>query len=141
MQERAIEKKVCDYAKKTGWLHRKLQWVGRNGAPDRFFAHEGKAPTKRQQEIIDQLRAEGLNIRVGPLALVELKQTGKKPTEVQAREHERLREAGVEVYVVDSVEGGKALLNRLLDPLGIGHNGGPPIDDSPRRRRSTDDLL
>lgn len=90
VQERYIEKKVTDYAVKTlGWFSRKLAWIGRNGAPDRFFARRGK------------------------IILVEFKQFKKKPTENQAMEHERLRSAGVEVYVIDSIDAGKELFDRL----------------------------
>ena len=87
MQERLIEKKVCDWAKKDGWLVRKLSWVGRHGAPDRFFA------------------------RAGRIVFIEFKQAGKKPTDHQAREIENLRDQGCEVYVCDDVEEGKFLLS------------------------------
>lgn len=88
-QERYIEKKVCEYAAKLGWLHRKLQWVGRHGAPDRVF------------------------MRLGKIVFVEFKQWKKKPTENQALEHERLRNAGMDVYVIDSIEAGMELMDRL----------------------------
>lgn len=88
-QEKFIEKKVSDAFVKAGWLSRKCQWVGRNGAPDRLF------------------------IKRGVFIFVEFKQRGRKPTELQAAEHERLREQGVRVEVVDSVERGIALLNEL----------------------------
>lgn len=89
-QERFIERKVTDYAvKKLGWLSRKLQWIGRHGAPDRVF------------------------IRLGKLIFIEFKQFKKKPTEHQALEHERLRGAGMDVYVIDSIEAGIELFDRL----------------------------
>lgn len=89
-QERYIEKKVTDYAvKKLGWLSRKLQWIGRHGAPDRVF------------------------MRLGKIVFIEFKQLGKKPTEHQKTEHVRLRAAGMDVYVIDSVEAGMALMDKL----------------------------
>lgn len=89
-QERYIEKRVTDYAvKKLGWLSRKLQWIGRHGAPDRVF------------------------IRSGKLVFIEFKQFKKKPTEHQRLEHERLRAAGMDVYVIDSIEAGIELFDRL----------------------------
>lgn len=88
-QERYIEKKVSEYAIKLGWLSRKLQWIGRHGAPDRVY------------------------IRKGKIIFVEFKQWKKKPTEHQRLEHERLRAAGMEVYVIDNIEAGKELLDRL----------------------------
>lgn len=89
-QERYIEKRVTDYAvKKLGWLSRKLQWIGRHGAPDRVF------------------------IRFGKLVFIEFKQFKKKPTEHQRLEHERLRAAGMDVYVIDSIEAGIELFDHL----------------------------
>lgn len=90
-QERYIEKKVAEYGKKLGWLTRKLQWLGHHGAPDRVF------------------------IRSGRILFIEFKQLGKKPTDHQALEMGRLRDAGMEVHLIDSVEKGKALLDRLTN--------------------------
>jgi hypothetical protein len=42
---------------------------------------------------------------------VEFKQEGKKPTPAQEREHHRLREKMVEVWVIDSVESGKCMID------------------------------
>lgn len=56
MQERYIERKSVAWAKSRGWLVRKLQWIGHNGAPDRFFAKARR------------------------IVLIEFKQKGKKPT-------------------------------------------------------------
>lgn len=85
--ESYIERKLCDWAKKHGWLIRKLSWVGRPGAPDRFFAKRAR------------------------IVLMELKAPGKKPTANQAKEIARLREAGVEVHVIDSIEEGIRVLS------------------------------
>jgi hypothetical protein len=79
MQERAIEAALVKYAKDNGWFTRKVQWVGRNGAPDRLLAKDGR------------------------WFFIELKQKGKKPTVQQALEHERMIAAGIEVYVCDSL--------------------------------------
>lgn len=86
MLESYIETKVCEWARKNGWLVRKLQWIGREGAPDRFFA------------------------KVGRIILVEFKRPGEKPRPSQDREIKRLREAGVEVAVVDDIDDGISLL-------------------------------
>jgi hypothetical protein len=80
-----IEEKVCEFAKWAGWLVRKLQRIGRLGAPDRFFARGGR------------------------IVLVEFKQLGLKPEPHQEREIARLMDAGVEVYVVDSIQTGKTI--------------------------------
>ena len=89
--ESYIEKKVCAHATKTGWLVRKLEWVGRHGAPDRFFAKGGR------------------------IVLIEFKRRGKKPTEHQSKEIDRLREVGVEVHVADNIEDGIAILDRRVN--------------------------
>lgn len=83
--EANVEGPVCDFAEKNGWIVRKLAWVGRRGGPDRFFAKEGR------------------------VVLVEFKRPGGEPEPLQAREHRRLRKAGVDVRVVDSVEAGRAI--------------------------------
>lgn len=87
MLESYVERKVCAYAKKLGWLCRKLQWIGRHGAPDRVF------------------------IKAGRLIFVEFKAPGKKPTEHQRLEIQRLRDEGMEVYVCDDIDEGKFILN------------------------------
>lgn len=59
---------------------RKLAWVGRRHAPDRLALFPGRHP------------------------LVELKRPGETPRQGQLREHERLRAAGFEVYVLATRE-------------------------------------
>ncbi len=93
MLERTIEWKVKDYAESKGWLTRK--WTSPNHAfvPDQIF-----------------IRPDGLVI------FVEFKAAGKKPTAGQLREHQKLRDHGCLVYVIDSVEAGKA----MVDHYGVG---------------------
>lgn len=78
MIEAPIESYVMDKAEKAGWLVRKLKWIGIDGAPDKFFAKEGR------------------------IVLIEFKRPGGKPKKRQAEEHTALRDAGVEVYVADN---------------------------------------
>jgi len=49
----------------------------------------------------------------GKLVFVELKRLGKQPTESQEREHQRLRELGQSVYVIDSKAGVDMLVMAL----------------------------
>ena len=42
----------------------------------------------------------------------EFKRKGKLPTPAQQREHDRLRMRGVVVYVIDTVEDGKEMVDR-----------------------------
>lgn len=68
-------------AKKADFLHRKVVYQNRVGAPDDwFFGHGGR------------------------LIIVEHKRPGKEPEIHQQREIDRLRERGFDVRVVDTVE-------------------------------------
>lgn len=86
MLETHVEVEVTLKAEKRGWFWRKLQWIGRRDAPDKFFAKGGR------------------------VVLIEFKRPGKAPRITQGHEHDRLRAAGVEVYVVDNVRQGLAIL-------------------------------
>lgn len=86
MLERDIEKKVCDYAKRNGWMVRKFSSPSHRSVPDRIM------------------------IKNGEVIFIEFKATGKKPTKLQAREHNLLREHTANIYVVDDVQQGKTIL-------------------------------
>jgi len=51
----------------------------------------------------------------GAVLLIELKAPGKPPEPHQVREHQRLRAAGLDVRVIDSLEGVDQLMKEL-DP-------------------------
>ena len=91
MLEAQIEKAVSEYAKSKGHLVYKFTSPARAAVPDRLFIH----PT-------------------GFVYFCEFKATGKKPTPQQEREHLRLKGHNVDVYVVDSIEQGK----RVVDFVG-----------------------
>lgn len=78
MIESPIEEWACQQAEAAGWLVRKLRWIGRRSACDRFFAKGGR------------------------VVLIEFKKTGKPPSVTQNREIARLKAAGVEVHAVDN---------------------------------------
>jgi hypothetical protein len=84
--EQDVEGTVIKIALNQGWTVRKVQWVGRKGAPDRFFAKEGHAPF-----------------------FIEFKRPGGKLRASQAEEIPKLLDAGVTVHVVDNIEDGAAL--------------------------------
>ena len=86
--EKQIEEKVCTYAKEKGFLVYKFTSPARAAVPDRMFVRDGR------------------------VFFVEFKRGGQKPTPPQEREHKRLRDAGVEVWVVDNVEFGKLVVDR-----------------------------
>jgi len=87
MLESYVERKVCEFAESLGWLVRKLSWIGRRGAPDRLF------------------------IRGGRIVLIEFKRPGGVLELHQEREIARLRAAGAEVHVIDTVAAGMAVLD------------------------------
>ena len=88
MLEKQIEGLVCDYAKLRGFLTYKFTSPSRAAVPDRLMVH----PT-------------------GVIVFCEFKATGKTPTPAQEREHMRLRGHNVQVYVVDSFEEGKRVID------------------------------
>ena len=50
----------------------------------------------------------------GRVFFIEFKREGQKPTDAQEREHHRLRQHKVSVFVVDSVEDGKAMVDMMV---------------------------
>ena len=88
MLERDIEKSVKRYAESKGWLTRKWVSPGHNFVPDQIFI----SPT-------------------GQVVFIEFKRLGLKPSAGQLREHDRLRKQGCLVYVVDSIESGKEVVD------------------------------
>lgn len=87
MLEKQIEKKVCDYAKEKGILVYKFSSPGHAAVPDRMF------------------------IFAGQVMFIEFKRGGEKPTAPQEREHARIRNQDVKVFVIDDVEKGKKLID------------------------------
>lgn len=96
MKESAIESYLVRRVKALGGECRKVQWIGRNGAPDRLVM------------LNTGLRVGGA---YATSAWVELKATGKKAEAHQAREHKRMRAMGQVVVVIDSIEGVEELLS------------------------------
>ena len=100
MRERDIEDYLVKRVKAMGGEVRKVQWIGRIGAPDRLVM----LPPKFVRDAGDVLVYEGLSV------WVELKAPGAKPRPSQLREHERMRAMGQRVEVIDSLEGVEELL-------------------------------
>lgn len=80
MQERLIEAYLRRKVELAGGIAVKQDWVGIRGAPDRLIMLPGR------------------------LFFIELKRKGVKPEPHQVRLHNRMRELGVEVHVVDDVD-------------------------------------
>jgi hypothetical protein len=102
MRESVIEKYLVKQVKAVGGEVRKVQWVGRRGAPDRVVM----LPSKRMAQTIDcaWCNPQGLTV------WVELKAPGVEPEPHQLREHKRMRLVGQTVLVIDSLEGVDELL-------------------------------
>lgn len=81
MRERDVERALVKAVKAAGGLVRKVQWIGRRGAPDRLVKIPGRQPL-----------------------FVELKAPGGRLSRLQIVEHKRMRAAGLEVRVVWKVE-------------------------------------
>lgn len=93
MKESTIESYLVKRVKALGGEVRKVQWVGRVGAPDRVVMLPISHRTWNHT------------------MWVELKAPGEKPRGSQLREHERMCGMGQHVVVIDSKEGVDALLS------------------------------
>lgn len=89
-QEFYIEDEVCQHAKSLGWRHRKMQFIGRRGCPDRWFT---RAP--------------------GQLVIIEFKDPDGALSYHQKKEVGWLRDNGFDVHVVDTIEQGRAIFEAL----------------------------
>ena len=87
MNERDIERYLVKRVREAGGEVRKVKWIGRNGAPDRFV-----------------MLLDGTGREPPTSWWVELKAPGKLPTPAQAREHDRMRQCGMKVITIDSLE-------------------------------------
>jgi len=80
-RESKIEKAGSDYAERRGWFEFKIMAASKNGIPDRFYARRGRC------------------------VFVEWKREKKEPSSRQLRRHREMRAAGLEVHVIDTIEG------------------------------------
>lgn len=88
--EKSLEAKITSYAKKQGALAYKFTSPAHRGVPDRLFIYRGK------------------------VLFLEIKAKGKKPTELQKHELEKLVEAGVAATWVDNLEDAKQEIDSLI---------------------------
>lgn len=88
--EKQIEVKVCDYAKERGMLVYKFTSPARMAVPDRMFIYNGR------------------------MFFIEFKRGGQTPTAAQDREHERLRQQKINVFVIDDVDKGKLVIDYMM---------------------------
>lgn len=95
--EKDIEQPVCRYARNR----------------HKMLAEKFTSPAKRS--VPDQLFTN----RFGFMFLIEFKAPGKKPTPKQLKDHQKRRDRGVKVFVVDNIEEGKVIIDQManIDPL------------------------
>lgn len=91
MLEKQIEAKVCGYARERGLLAYKFTSPAHAAVPDRLFV----LPT-------------------GKMFFCEFKREKQKPTPAQEREHHRLRQHKVNVFVIDNVTDGLRMVDEML---------------------------
>lgn len=82
IDEDYIELNTVRIAEKHGRFQRKVNWQGIKNAPDRVFAHESYV-----RDI-----------------WIEFKAPGEEPRRTQVLEHDRMRAAGMAVYVCDRID-------------------------------------
>lgn len=96
MLEKGIEESGKRHGNDLGFISRKFTSPARRSVPDQIFMIDGVA------------------------FFIEYKRWGQRPTPNQLDEHEKLRAAGMRVYVVDNVVDGRALLDEVIDIVRIG---------------------
>jgi hypothetical protein len=83
---------------------RKVQWIGRRGAPDRLV-------------MLPEVRINDPAAALPPVSVwVELKAPGRSRPSPPAREHERMRRMGQRVEVIDSIEAWRRCSVRDFEP-------------------------
>jgi hypothetical protein len=96
VRESVIERYLVQQVKALGGEVRKVNWIGRRGAPDRLVM----LPARRLASTLDCAWCNP----AGASIWVELKATGKTAEPHQVREHKRMRAMGQRVEVVDSFQ-------------------------------------
>lgn len=82
MRERVVEAYLCKCVKRRGGEVRKVKWVGRHGAPDRYI-------------MLPDIGCVWIELKRPKRAVLQSH---------QEREHVRMRKCGAWVEVLDSVE-------------------------------------
>lgn len=101
MRESQIEAYLVKRVKELGGEVRKVQFIGRRGAPDRLVMLPAQYTNINAYQMVS----------TAACALwVELKATGKVAEPHQLREHKRMKRMGQRVVVIDSIDGVDALL-------------------------------
>lgn len=84
--ESAIEQKVAAWAESRGWLHRRIQYIGRRACPDHLFVGFGK------------------------VVFIEFKQPNGTLSALQKAERRKWWDRGAVIHVVDNEPDAKTIL-------------------------------
>lgn len=95
MREKKIEQQLVLRVKARGGIAPKLVCPGFDGMPDRMVLMPG-----------------------GRVAFVEVKAPGKKPRLLQEARHRKLRDLGLQVFVLDDVENITAIFDEMEENNG-----------------------
>ena len=90
-RELVVEDAVVAVFERRGWYQRKVQFAGVKGSPDRWF------------------------LRKGLWVLIEFKRRDRQPDGNQMRRIRELRAYGQTVYVIDNIEDGIELCDKVTD--------------------------
>ena len=111
MKEADIERHLVKLVKELGGEVRKVQWIGRRGAPDRVVMLPYAIACKLRYH-------QAVESNIEPTIWVELKNPETIKTfpanaheRAQAREHKRMREMGQRVEVIGTIEQVEELLS------------------------------
>ena len=96
MLEREVEAHLVKRVRELGGECRKVSWIGRHGAPDRLV-------------MLPRGEAAIWNSWTNTI-WIELRAPGQKAKPHQVREHQRMRDMGQRVVVIDSIDGVEELL-------------------------------
>ena len=105
LRERDIEAYLKKRVEQIGGEVRKVKWLDRRGAPDRFVMLPERVVAERFE---GERNIRHVRPRCG--FWVELKAPGGVPEPHQLREHGRMRKYGQIVVVIDSIEGVEELM-------------------------------
>lgn len=97
MLEKKIEVLTKRYAESKGWITRKWVSPGHAFVPDQIF--------------LNYVPPEHREIVAKYVVFVEMKRDGGKCTPGQLREHQRLREQGFRVEVIDNLVKGREIVD------------------------------
>jgi hypothetical protein len=89
-KEKAVEYAVSRFAREQGCLVLKLNVLGQVGWPDRMYLYRGN------------------------ILFIEFKRPGERVRAIQEHIHERIRQHGFPVLVIDDIEAGKTAVRLHL---------------------------